>query len=127
MAEKDEPIRVMLVDDHRIMREILSVVLGDEPGIEVVGEAADGQTAVELARAIRPDVVVMDVTMPRMNGVEATRRITSERPAVNVIGLSMHEWDDMAAAMIGAGAVTYLTKDGPPMELVGAIRSVRRN
>jgi DNA-binding NarL/FixJ family response regulator len=120
------PIRVMLVDDHQIMREILSLVLGDEPDMTVVAEAGDGETAVELARSIQPDVIVMDVTMPRMNGVEATRRITAELPATLVIGMSMHEPQDMATAMLRAGAAAYLTKDGPAEELVRSIRVLRQ-
>lgn len=121
--EQSRRIRVLLADDHKVMRDILSLVLGDEPDIEVVGEADDGARAVELASKMHPDIVVMDVTMPRLNGIDATRRITSALPDVHVIGLSMHERDDMAASMMRAGACAYLSKDGPTEELIAAIRS----
>jgi len=116
-------IRVLVADDHEMMREGLAVLLRREPDIELVGGAFDGEVAVELARELRPDVVVMDVTMPRVNGIEATRRIVAELAGVSVIGLSMHEEADMAAAMREAGASGYLTKDGPPDALVAAIRA----
>lgn len=118
-----EAIRVLLADDHKILRQGLAGLLAEEPGIEVVGEASDGAMAVEMAAAMRPDVVVMDITMPRLSGIEATRRITRELPGVRVIGLSMHSEADMAAALREAGAVGYLTKGGPSEALIEAIRS----
>ena len=116
------PMRVMLVDDHRIMREGLAQLLGEVPDIKIVGEAEDGQQAVELARQLHPDVVIMDVAMPRMNGIDATRILVAERPQCRVIALSMHQQADMAAAMRQAGAVLYLPKDGPAETLIAAIR-----
>jgi PAS domain S-box-containing protein len=116
-------IRVLLVDDHKIVREGLRSLLAQDDKVEVVGAAADGHEAVDMAMHVRPDVVLMDVTMPRMDGIEATRRICSELPGTRVIGLSMHEHRDMAAAMIGAGAVGYLAKGGPSDALFAAIHA----
>lgn len=118
-------VRLMLVDDHRIMRESLAGLLSKEPQIEIVAKASDGQEALELARQTRPDVVVMDVSMPGISGVEATRRIHDEFPDVRIIGLSMHEPDDLRDEMQNAGAAAYLTKDGPPDALLAAILAGR--
>jgi len=117
------PIRVLLADDHRILREGLASLLSEEPDLLVVGQAGDGMEAIELTRHTRPDVVLMDVTMPRLDGIAATRRITAEMSKVAVIGLSMHEEDDMADAMRAAGAVAYLSKGGPSEALIAAIRN----
>ncbi len=116
-------IRVLLADDHRIVREGLATMLMEEDDIQVVGQAADGQEAIELAVKTRPDVVLMDVTMPRVNGIEATRQITREMPRVRVIGLSMHDKKDLAQAMHDAGAAAYLTKTGCCEILIDTIRS----
>jgi CHASE1-domain containing sensor protein/CheY-like chemotaxis protein/anti-sigma regulatory factor (Ser/Thr protein kinase) len=115
-------LRVVLADDHAIVREGLRNLLRDEADMDIVGEAADGEEAVALTRKLRPDVVVMDISMPRLNGIEATRRIKAELPAVRVIGLSMHEEADMALAMREAGAENYLSKDAPSTELLRVIR-----
>ncbi|MGH7200320.1 MAG: response regulator [Planctomycetaceae bacterium] len=118
-------IRIVLADDHRIMRESLAGLLRMQSDMEVVGKAANGREAVELARDRRPDVVILDVTMPEMDGIEAARLIAGERPGTRIIGLSMHEKADMNAAMRDAGAAEYLTKDGPPELLLAAIRAGR--
>lgn len=118
-----KPIRVLLADDHRIMRASLAGLLRNQPGIEVCGQAGDGQEVIDKGLELRPDVIVMDVTMPVIDGVEATRRLTAELPDLFVIALSMHEKDDMQRAMRNAGAKRYLTKDGPPEMLIAAIRS----
>jgi signal transduction histidine kinase/CheY-like chemotaxis protein len=115
-------IRVLLADDHKLLREGLANLLRDQPGIEVVSEACDGEMAVELARQWRPDVVLMDVSMPRLSGPEATRVISRELPDVQVIGLSMHDRSDMASAMFEAGAAAYVTKGAPSENLIAAIR-----
>jgi DNA-binding NarL/FixJ family response regulator len=115
-------IRVVLVDDHAILREGLASLLQRYTDIEVVGEAEDGQAAIEVARRLHPDVIVMDLSMPRLNGIEATRKIVSELPAVRVIGLSMHEEEYGISAMRRAGAVQCVIKAGPPDDLVTAIR-----
>ncbi len=122
-AAADGVIRVLLADDHVVMRQGLSLLLGDEPDIEIIAEASDGEEAVELARRLRPDVVLMDFSMPRMDGVEATRTIHGELPEIRIIGLSMYEEADRASAMRHAGAVAYLTKSGKPDVLLAAIRS----
>jgi len=97
-------------------------LLRAEPDLEVVGEASDGQEAVELALLTRPDVVLMDVSMPHCNGVEATRGMRAELPDVRVVGLSMYAGEAMAALMIEAGAAAYLPKDAPFEAVVAAIR-----
>jgi PAS domain S-box-containing protein len=118
-------LRVLIVDDHKIMREGLRGLLQFEPDIEVVGEAADGFHAVELAEKLSPDVVIMDVNLRGTNGVESTRRIMARRPGTKIIGLSMHVDDDVAMAMRDAGATAYLTKGGPSEDLIAAIRACR--
>ncbi len=116
-------IRLVLVDDHVVMRQGLASMLRAEPDLEIVGEASDGETAVEMVRLLRPDVVTMDVSMPGMDGIEATRIIHSDLPGVRVIGLSMFEEAERSRAMREAGAVAYLTKSGPGQALVAAIRA----
>jgi CheY-like chemotaxis protein/anti-sigma regulatory factor (Ser/Thr protein kinase) len=115
-------VRVLLADDHATMREGLARLLGEERDIEVVGQAADGQEAVRLAATLHPDVVLMDVSMPGLNGIEATRAIHDDSPDVRVIGLSMFEEAERAQAMRDAGADLYLTKSGPAADLLAAIR-----
>jgi DNA-binding NarL/FixJ family response regulator len=115
-------IRVVLADDHAILREGLASLLQRYTDIEVVGEAEDGQVAIELAHRLHPDVIVMDLSMPRLNGIDATRKIVAELPSVRVVGLSMHEEEYGLSAMRRAGAVECVIKAGPPDDLVTAIR-----
>jgi PAS domain S-box-containing protein len=122
-SRKQPSIRVLVVDDHRIVREGLVGLLDSEPGIVVVGQAANGAEAIERARLMNPDVVIMDINMPLMNGIEATRRIRSELPHIAVIGLSLHAERDMGESMREAGATSYLSKNGPSEDLLLAIRS----
>jgi PAS domain S-box-containing protein len=116
-------IRVLLADDHAVVRQGMANLLGDEPDMEVVGEAGDGQEAVHLAAKLLPDVILMDMSMPKLNGVEATRLIHHDWPGISIIGLSMFEEAERAKAMRDAGAVSYLTKSGPANELINVIRS----
>jgi len=116
-----EKIRIVLADDHHIIRQGLASLLRLEPDIEIVGEASNGAQAINLARSLRPDVVVMDVSMPVVNGVEATAEIQRDLPGIQVIGLSMHEDGDILSSIREAGAIAYVSKAGPPEALVRAI------
>lgn len=115
---------ILLVDDHRIVREGLRTLLGQQPDLEVVGEAADGRDAVTQARLLRPDVIVMDIAMPELNGVEATRLILAELPQVRVVALSMYADRRFVAEILRAGALGYVLKDGAFEELALAIRTI---
>lgn len=117
-------IKVILADDHKILRQGLRVLLEDQPDIEVVGEAGDGRTAMRLARDLSPDIVIMDIAMPDLNGIGATERIMEDLPNVQVIALSMHSNRRFVAEMFEAGASGYLLKDCALEELVSAIRTV---
>jgi len=116
-------IRLLLADDHVVVRQGIANLLGDEPDMEIVGTAANGQEAVELVPKVLPDVILMDMSMPNLNGVEATRIILNNFPGIRIIGLSMFEEAEKAQAMRDAGAVDYLTKSGPAEELIKAIRT----
>jgi two-component system, NarL family, response regulator NreC len=120
-------IRILLVDDHKIVRDGLRSLLELEPDMQVVGEAADGNAAIQQARAHTPDVVIMDIAMPGMNGIEATGHIVAELPATKVIGLSMHADRRFKAEMEKAGAAAYLRKDSAFEGLARTIRSVTGN
>jgi PAS domain S-box-containing protein len=121
VSESQGGLRVLLADDHPVVRKGLADLLREQAGIDVVIEARDGQEAVDLALEARPDVVMMDITMPRMDGIDATRQIKAQLPQVRVIGLSMHEDVDMAKAMCEAGASEYLRKDISSDALIAAI------
>lgn len=117
-------LRILLVDDHRIVLEGLRLLISKHLDLEVVGVAFDGATALELVRQRRPDVVVMDISMPGMNGIEATRRIVVELPATRVLALSMESERRFVVDVLKAGAQGYLLKDCAQEELVSAIRLV---
>jgi len=115
-------IRILLADDHAVMRQGLAASLSQEPDIVIVGEAVDGKMAVERARSLQPDVILMDISMPQLGGIEATREIHLQLPKVRVIALSMFEEDDFAHAMLEAGAVAYLSKSCSMDALTSTIR-----
>jgi DNA-binding NarL/FixJ family response regulator len=117
-------IRVLLVDDQELLRLGFRMILAASEGIEIVGEAGDGARAVELAAACRPDVVLMDIRMPVMDGIEATRRIVGADPDVRVLALTTFDLDEYAFGALGAGASGFVLKDVPPAELTAAIRTV---
>ncbi|MBF5082914.1 response regulator transcription factor [Quadrisphaera sp. INWT6] len=118
------PIRVLLVDDQQLLRAGFRMVIDSQPDLQVVGEAGDGEQAVSMATAVQPDVVLMDVRMPRVDGIEATARITASLPASKVVVLTTFDLDEYALAAIRAGASGFLLKDAPPEELLAAVRTV---
>jgi DNA-binding NarL/FixJ family response regulator len=117
-------VRVLLADDHAVVREGLKAVLAAHPGLDVVGEAADGPTAVDLAARLDPDVVVVDVSMPGLNGAEVTTRLRAAKPDRKVIALTVHEDRGYLRALLEAGAAGYVLKRAAADELVQAIRAV---
>ena len=116
--------RIVLADDHAILREGIRALLEDQHDMAVVGEAADGRKAVELAREQSPDIVVMDIGMPLLNGLEATRQIKRECPQVSVVVLTMHDNEEYVSQILAAGASGYVLKRAASSELVTAIRAV---
>lgn len=117
-------VRVLVVDDHEIIRTGFRMILESEDDLEVVGDAADGEIAIARAVELRPDVVLMDVQMPRLDGVEATRRIVEQVPGCRVVILTTFDDDDYVFAALRAGASGFLLKNAPPEDLVSAIRVV---
>lgn len=119
-------IRILLADDHTMVRQGFRLILAAQPDMEVVGEAGDGRQAVELAEQLRPDLVVMDVAMPGLNGIEATRRLAQSSPCTRVLALSMHKDSVYVREILRAGARGYLLKDSIDRDLLAAVRSVAR-
>ncbi len=117
-----KPVRVLVVDDHKIVREGLVSLLAEQKGIDVVGQAGNGREAVDLAMKLHPEVVIMDVSMPLMNGDEATLRIRKLMPDTRVIALSMFEESETMQRMFRAGAESYVLKTAPSADLFAAIR-----
>lgn len=121
-----EPIKVLIADDHTIFRSGLNLLLSSEPNIEVVGEAADGASAIEIVDSLRPDLVLMDIGMPGLSGIEATRKIKERNPETKILVLTMHRTDEYFFQMLEAGASGYILKAAETSELIDAVRIVAR-
>jgi NarL family two-component system response regulator LiaR len=119
-----EKIRIIVADDHTVLREGTRKILEEEPDMEVVAEAWDGEEAVRLATELKPDIVLMDIAMPKLDGIEATKQIKHARPDVNVLILSAHDDDQFVFKLLQAGAAGYLLKTVHTQELVSGVRSV---
>lgn len=119
-------INVMIVDDHDLVRTGLKRILDDVHGIDVIAEAGNGEQAIEVARSKRPDIVLMDVSMPGIGGLEATRRITNSFPVIRVIAVTVHEEIPFPTCLLEAGASGYITKGSDVMEIINAITTVHR-
>jgi len=121
-----DKVRILLADDHTILRDGIRALLEDEPDMTVVGEAEDGRTAVKLACQLIPDVVLMDIAMPLLNGLEATRQIKHDCPQVKVLILTMHENEEYIRQVLASGAMGYILKDAAARELLDAIHAVQK-
>ena len=119
-------IRILLADDHSLVRQGFRAILSTQPDMQIVGEAGNGREAVELAEQLKPDVVVMDVAMPELNGIEATRRLIETTPRIRVLALSMHKDSVYVREILRAGARGYLLKDSIDADLLAAVRAVAR-
>ncbi len=126
MNPSAKPIRILLADDHSVVRQGFRMILAKQPDLEVIGEAANGREAVEMAQQLVPDVAVVDIAMPEMNGVEATRRIRQNVPECQVLVLSMYKDAPYVRETLRAGAKGYLLKDSIDEDLVKAVRAVAR-
>ena len=118
--------RILLADDHALVRQGLSMILAAQPDMEIVGQAGNGQEALELAEKLKPDIVIMDVAMPGLNGIEATRRISVALPRTRVLALSMHKDSVYVREILRAGARGYLLKDSGDADLVAAVRAIAK-
>ena len=122
----NEPIRILIAEDQQLIRRAFAKILELEPDIRVIGQAADGAEAIDLARRHRPDIVLMDLQMPRVSGIQATQRIVAEFPATQVVVLTTFDTDELVFEAIGAGAQAYLLKDATETEILETIRRVHR-
>jgi len=123
---RGRPVRVLLVDDHAMVRQGLRSILDGYPNLDIIAEAGDGEEAITLARLLKPDLIVMDVNMPRLDGIEATRRIREELPSTYVVGLSVNEAEHIVKSMKAAGAAAFLTKESAADHLYETIGAVTR-
>jgi DNA-binding NarL/FixJ family response regulator len=120
-------IKIVLVDDHKLLRDGLRNIIEQKPNMHIIGEASDGREAIKICLKLQPDVVVMDVAMPGLNGIEAAKQIHKTQPEIKIIGLSMHSGKQFIQGMFKAGAFGYLLKDGDSDELITAISTVFEN
>jgi DNA-binding NarL/FixJ family response regulator len=123
----DAQLRLLVADDHEIVRKGLRTILEAQPGWKVVGETSEGRQTVAMVKELKPDVVVLDISMPSLNGLEATRQILKERPETKVLILTMHQADPLIREVLEAGAKGYLLKSDASRDLVSAVEAVRRN
>jgi two-component system, NarL family, response regulator NreC len=123
-APQEQKLRIVLAEDHNIVREGIRLLVNGQPDMEVVAEASDGQSAVECAREQRPDIVLMDISMPELNGLRAARKLKQMCPEVKILTLTRHTDDGYLQQLIGAGVSGYVLKQSAPSELVNAIRAV---
>ena len=119
-------IRILLADDHAMVRQGFRLILNSQPDMEIVGEAGNGREAVEMAEKLQPDIIVMDVAMPELNGIEATRKITAGIPRTRILALSMHKDSVYVREILRAGARGYLLKDSIDSDLLSAVRAVAK-
>jgi two-component system response regulator NreC len=124
-AGTTEPYRILLADDHAVVRHGLRASLRSLPGVEICGEAATGREAIDLAKATRPDLVILDLSMPEVNGVEAARAIRTASPRTEVLVLTLHVSEEIARVALRSGIRGYVTKSDPHSELIAAVQSVR--
>jgi len=127
MQQDSPPIRVLVCDDHTLFREGVKTILSRAIDVEVIGEAADGIRAVELALKLRPDVILMDISMPVLRGFDAVRRIKKRRPEAKILMLTVYNDEDVVARCMEAGACGFLVKDSPPAQVVYAIQAAARD
>jgi DNA-binding NarL/FixJ family response regulator len=121
------PVRLLIADDHEIVRRGFRAILEAQPDCEVVGESGDGRKAVDMAKELRPDIVVLDISMPSLNGLEAARQILKSRPQTKILILTMHESDSLIREVLDAGARGYILKTDAGRDLVAAVDALRRN
>lgn len=125
-VDENKKIRVLIADDHQVVREGLAAILNKRYDIEVFGFARDGIEAVSMARELKPDIVLMDISMPNMNGIEATHQIKKENPAIGVVILTMYEEEDYFFDLVRAGAAGFLLKDAGSSQIIEAIKAVSK-
>jgi DNA-binding NarL/FixJ family response regulator len=124
MVNSSIPIRLLVADDHEIFRDGLKMMLRKQPNFEVVGEAANGEELIQLSKELNPDIVITDIQMPKMDGIEATRHLSRQQPGIGIIALSMFGEENLIVDMLEAGAKGYLLKNAHKEEIIDAIKTV---